>query len=99
MKTQKTKKELETILNNCLAWISEHIKDEKELKRVLIENIGLTEEEFSDFGFDLLEGPELIQKEIDLTQAGASQKLNKYLANGWMLRYHGLTLAVVEKFK
>lgn len=98
MKAQRTREELEQLLNNCLAWISDHIKDQDELKYVLKKHIGLTEEEFSDFGFVLPE-PEIIQKEIDLTQAGAQHELNKYLANGWMLRYHGLTLAVVEKFK
>ena len=39
------------LLSNCLTWIQEHIKDEKELKRVLKEHIGMTEEQFIEFGF------------------------------------------------
>lgn len=39
------------ILSNCLAWIQEHIDDEEELKRVLREHIGISDEDFELFGF------------------------------------------------
>ena len=38
-----------------------------------------------------------IEKYFDLTEYGAQHDINKYLANGWKIKYQGLTLVIMEK--
>lgn len=39
------------------------------------------------------------EKYIDLTEYGADQKINQYLANGWYIEEIGLTLCILRKPK
>ena len=39
----------------------------------------------------------MLEKYIDMTQYNAEYTLNNYLANGWRIRYEGLTLIILEK--
>ena len=39
-----------------------------------------------------------IEKYIDLTEFGAEQQINKYIANGWFIHDNGLTLVILRKY-
>jgi hypothetical protein len=39
-----------------------------------------------------------IEKYFDLTEYGADQDINKYLANGWFIFHQGLTLVIMRKY-
>ena len=39
-----------------------------------------------------------IEKYIDLTESGAEQTINNYIANGWTIHDNGLTLVILRKY-
>lgn len=41
---------------------------------------------------------EYIEKWFDLTEAGVEWDIKKYLANGWIIQYQGLTLLTMIKY-
>ena len=50
--TQERKNE---VYDKMLAWVFEHVKNDKELFRILHEEFGMTKEEFHDNGIDSLD--------------------------------------------
>lgn len=38
-----------------------------------------------------------IEQYIDLTEYGAEQDINRYIANGWYIHDYGLTLVILRK--
>ena len=52
MMTQERKNQL---CDKMLSWVFEHVKNDKELFRILHEEFGMTKEEFHDSGIDSLD--------------------------------------------
>lgn len=38
-----------------------------------------------------------LEKYFDLTQYGVEHDINKYIANGWYIKYKGVTYIILEK--
>ena len=39
----------------------------------------------------------MLEKYFDLTEVGVEYDINRYLADGWKVKYQGLTVLILEK--